>query len=86
MNKTVIFPENNIIYSQDFHFCQSIPAGIEFSVEEGEEAYRLVAPGYGDSADYGKGALYVNAELLHAIMDIGEDGRMKRRPRKNAQK
>lgn len=69
MNKTVVFPPNTINCSYDFRFYRGIPSGVKFSVEEMGEDYRLVAPGYGDRANYGNGAIYVNGKTLRVVLD-----------------
>jgi len=77
---TLIFPDNEIDYSQDHGFWRGLPSGVEFSVDRlNEGVLKLVAEGYGALKDnlyglryhYGNGAIYVSESILpEAIQNV----------------
>lgn len=60
-------PDNKIRYGQDFRVYKNIPSGIWFEIEEKDEYYILVAPGYGERKAYGNGSLHVRKRDLSII-------------------
>lgn len=52
---------NDVGYSQDFHYHRGVPAGV-YEVTETANGWKLTAPGYGDKAAYGNGALRLSKE------------------------
>ena len=53
-------PGNRIHYRQDFVNHIGIPAGVQFEVVSVDQKHAvLVAPGYGDTNDYGNGGIYI---------------------------
>lgn len=52
---------NDVGYSQDFHYRRGVPAGV-YEVTETATGWKLTAPGYGDLAAYGNGALRLSKE------------------------
>lgn len=58
--KRISFRKNYISYGLDHGFHRGIPTGVEFEViDEGDNRYELIAPGYGEVGNYGSGSLHV---------------------------
>ena len=64
--KITFKPENNIPYGQDFNWdLINAPSGIKFNVKDFSEGlYKLTASGYGDSRNYGNGAIFVKKKYI----------------------
>lgn len=57
---------NTIPYFQDFQWLKGIPSHISFSVDEYTQngRYKLTAKEYGETSDYGNGAIYVEKQWV----------------------
>lgn len=60
VTKLIFDNDNEIRYGQDFSRYKGIPAG-EYAATKSGDRWKLVAPGYGETGNYGNGALLVSA-------------------------
>jgi len=60
--KRVVFDEDNdFSWGMDFRFFRGIPSDVIFTVRSNDkESITLIAPGYGETGNYGCGAIHVS--------------------------